>query len=335
MEDETNKKIAELAFEAAMRKRFIYPPKDTLLVTGGKRKINFTLPPEELEKIEKEDEQHQESFLRILLKSPFEEYAKDIYQALSQIRYANVEFLNESRRKEVLAHLQKELEIATALLVCKTDTNGIIISSAKKRCKLPTFLKQKIEMALESEYKDADLDSSPMTYDEAREILECDLSEDVHDFIDNYWREYAIEAGLSAEEIAGGYSYDDIDDDMIEYYRSGSYLKREITIEQIQETINELKDRIKAKQRKGAPRTNERQYSALLVFIKYGCKKKHEHLGYAYECLDHWGFIEDEIKNGWNKTNKYANIQYMKRLFDECTNYKLVIKSDTNYQMSN
>ena len=41
-------------------------------------------------------------------------------------------------------------------------------------------------MALESEYKDADLDSSPMTYDEAREILECDLSEDVHDFIDNY-----------------------------------------------------------------------------------------------------------------------------------------------------
>ena len=38
------------------------------------------------------------------------------------------------------------------------------------------------------------------SYDEAREILECDLSEDVHDFIDNYWREYAIEAGLSAEE---------------------------------------------------------------------------------------------------------------------------------------
>ena len=108
MEDETNKKIAELAFEAAMRKRFIYPPKDTLLVTGGKRKINFTLPPEELEKIEKEDEQHQESFLRILLKSPFEEYAKDIYQALSQIRYANVEFLNESRRKEVLAHLDRK-----------------------------------------------------------------------------------------------------------------------------------------------------------------------------------------------------------------------------------
>ena len=50
MEDETNKKIAELAFEAAMRKRFVYPPKDTLLVTGGKRKINFTLPPEELER---------------------------------------------------------------------------------------------------------------------------------------------------------------------------------------------------------------------------------------------------------------------------------------------
>lgn len=326
MENEANKKIAELAFNAVLKQKNIYPPKDTLLVSGDTGRPDLEMSPEEFDEFQKKEKNHKNAFSRILIKSPFEDYTENIYQELLQIKYANVEFIKESRRKKALAYFKEKIEIATALLVCKTNTDGIGISNAKQRCKLSSFLKKKIEIALESEYKDAGLDYSPMTYDEGKEILENTLSEDVRDFIDEYWEEYAQESGLDALERLGGYSYDDIDDGMIEYYISGSSVKREITIEQIQKTIEELEEGVKANQRKGAPRVNEKPYSALLVFTKYGCEKKHKHLEYVYECLDHFGFIEDSIKNGWNETNKYPKIQYMKRLFNECINYKLVIR---------
>jgi len=328
MKNDVNKKLTASVLKAAMKQKNVCPLKDTILVHGDTGRPDLEMSPEDFEEFQKKENERKRDFSRILIKSPFEQYSENIYQELSQIKSSNVEFVEESRRKEALAYFKKHIEIATALLICKTDTAGIGINNAKQRCKLSPYLKKEIEIVFESEYEDAKLDYSPMTYDEGKEILENNLCGDTHDFIDDYWEEYALENDLSEEEMSGGYSYDDIDDDMIEYYISCASLKREITVEQIQETLERLKEGANANQRKGAPRTNEKPYSALLVFIKYGCKKTHKHLEYVYECLDLFGFIEDLIKSGWTETNKYPKIQYMKSLFDECMRYKLVINPE-------
>lgn len=326
----TNKRLADLVPEIAMKQKSIYPLKDTILVSGEMERPNLKISSEELYISQEREKEHKNAFSRILIKSPFEEYTKDIYQELSRIKYSSVIFVGESRRKNILTYLQDKVEIAKALLVCKEDFNGINISNAKQKCKLSLPLKENIEAVIESQYKEAQLNYSPITYDEGKDILENHQSEDIQNFIDDYWEEYALENDLSAEEKSGGYSYDDIDNDMIEYFISGNDIKREITPIQVQNTIERLQKEIKAYQKKGAPRTNEKLYSALHVFIKYGCRKKHQHLKYIYECLDHFGLIEESIKNGWSETNKYANIQYMKRLFDECSKYKLIIEPSSS-----
>lgn len=325
MENKESKSVREFEHKPSIIKGNIHPPKDTILVSGDIGRPDLEMSPEKFYEFQKKKEKHRNDFIRILIKSPFEEYTEKIYQELLQIKYGNVEFVEESRRIKALAYFREKKEIATALLVCKTDTDGIGINNAKQRCKLSPFLKKKIEAVLEAEYEDSGLDYTPMTYEEGKERLENNLCEDVRGFIEDYWEEYAQENGLNAEERSGGYSYDDIDDDMIEYFISGSKMKREITIDQIRETIAKLEEGVRANQRKGAPRINEKPYSALLVFIKYRCRKTHKHLKYAYDCLDHFDLIDNSTKSGWDETDKYPKIQYIKRLFDECINYRLVV----------
>jgi len=325
MENDVNKELTNSVLKARMKQKSICPVKDTLLVHGDTGRPDLGMSPEEFDEFQKKEKKRKSAFSRILIKSPFEEYTENIYQELSQIESANVEFVEESRRKESLAYFKKLTEIATALLICKTDTAGIGISNAKQRCKLSPYLKKEIEAIFESEYKGFRLNYSPLTYDEGKKILKNNRYKDARDFIDDYWVEHTLGNDLGAQEKSGKYSYHDINDDMIKCFISVTRMKRKITVEQIQETLERLKEKEKVNQRKGAPRINEKPYSALLVFIKYGCKKTHKHLEYVYECLDLFGFIEDLIKKGWTETNKYPKIQYMKRLFDECMSYKLVI----------
>lgn len=100
------------------------------------------IEPEDLEFLNSKAKQHKNDFLRILLKTEFESYSESIYQDLVLVKYGNTKSLSESARKSRLDYLQKELDIANSLMILKADTNGVDISNAKQKYKLPFFYKR-------------------------------------------------------------------------------------------------------------------------------------------------------------------------------------------------
>lgn len=123
------------------------------------------------------------------------------------------------------------------------------------------------------------------------------------------------------------YCYGDTpSDDIVETFAEENLTKcKNITLEQIQTVISELQEGVKKYNKKGRPIKNIQSYAALLVFEKYGLQATNKQLKTVYECLEYWGFIEDEIKKGWtNIGSKYPEIQYIKAMFKESKKYKLV-----------
>lgn len=260
-------------------------------------------------------------FIRILLKTPYEKEAERIFKKLTVIKNGDAKILEEERRKRKLERAIELKSIAESLLICKNG--GITELKGKAYTTKPTSNTSKlIESKLEEEYKTANLHYEHMTFDEGKNILENRLCEDVEDFIRNYWIEWANEVGLSKEEIAsGGYN---IDNDLIEYYIEGQELAKEITIKQIESKIKELDEEIKANKKKGAPKKNLKLHCAILVFQESGlCKGKAQDLKTIYECLDYMGFIDTQLKEGWEKKGTYqAEISFIKSVYREAEKYR-------------
>ena len=111
---------------------------------------------------------------------------------------------------------------------------------------------------LEEKYKMYGLHYEPMTFTEGKEIIEKKLSNDVRDFVSDYWRQYAEMNGISEDEMQG--CLDQIDDEMIEILKSCKNfcphfhlslqsacnetlkrMNRHYTIEQFKEIVKKLK----------------------------------------------------------------------------------------------
>lgn len=332
MEDETSKKIAELAFEAAIKLKDIHTQKreDILRVEKITIPTEQKTEPKNLKFLNFMSEDHKNDFLRILLKTEFESYSENIYQDLAIVKYGNAESLSESARKNCLDSLQKKLDIANSLMILKADTNGINISNAKQKYKLPSFIKDQIEAEVEKLYRLYGLDLVPMLYEEAKDILNTAFSYPEYDYsveevtgttkwiCDNY--------GVSFSEFMDHFYKSTPPDDVIETFAEENLtICENITLEQIQTVINDLQEGIKRYNKKGRPIKNIQSHAALLVLEKYGLQATNKQLKTAYECLEYWGFIEDEVKKGWtNICNKYPEIQYVKALFKESKKYKLI-----------
>lgn len=189
------------------------------------------------------DKYSTEIFEYILKDTPFAKYASDIFNKLLSIKYGNVRLLEEERMNHNREYFQRQKDIAEALLFCKAYKKLELCAGGKKS-ELSERIKKIVEEELEKDYKEAYLNYEPMTIEEGKEILEQNLCENVHEFIDEYWHQYADELGLDAEERTGGYDYDDITDDMVEMYIEGKEMSVEITKEQIEKklaSINEAK----------------------------------------------------------------------------------------------
>lgn len=270
----------------------------------------------------------KEVFYYILSDTPFGKYASDIFDNLLSIKFGNVSLMEEERMKHNKEYFQKKKDIAESLFLCKKNKElGLCVDGRQSR--LPANIKEIIENALECNYRIARLDYEPMTFEEGKEILEQNLCEDVHKFIDDYWHQYADELGLTAEERAGGYDYNDITDDMIEMYIEGKEMPVEITEEQIKGKISFLNEAIKhnTPQRKGAPKKNLKLHCAINVFQdtkQYApCNRTYRTI---YKCLDFLGMIDDGQKKVWETSIiPHPEISWMKQLCKEASKYQAII----------
>lgn len=292
--------------------------KRTIIIEVSKEDIK----PKEFGKLENDgasdkDEEMENGFCRILLKTPFEECTKNIYDDLLLIKFGDVKIEKEEKRKYSLELYRSLKEIAESLLTCKTarsiEIRGIL------KAKLPSDIKIKLESELEKQYKEHDLNFEDMTFEEGENILKNHLCDDVYEAIGDYWREYADEMDLGEEERAGGYSYDNIDDDIVYYYIEGKRVEKKITPAQIKRQLKWINEAIKANTRHGAPPKNIKLNCAARVFMeldKYRPSSKIYRIMFA--CLDYMGFIDDEQKKRWGKDKRYQpEIAFIKSVCKE------------------
>lgn len=270
----------------------------------------------------------KEVFCYILKGTPFERYAFDIFDKLLSIKYGNVSLSEEERMMHMREYFQKQKDIAESLLLCK-ENKELGLCAGSRQSRLPANIKEIIEKVLEDDYRESKLNFEPMTFEQGKEILEQNLCEDVHGFIDDYWNQYAYELGFTAEEMAGGYSYDDITDDMVEMYIADKEMSVEITEEQIKGKILSLKKEIKeyTPTRKGAPKKNIKLHCAINVFQdtkQY--KPSNKTYRIIYECLDFLEMIDKKLKKMWaTTTSPNPEVSYMKALCREASKYQAKI----------
>ena len=328
MNDEVKNKIAQLAFEAAMKQDIHAKPKDNrdiIKVSEVEITPEMEIEPEDLEVLTSEAEKHKKDFLRILLKTEFENNAEQIYQYLCRIKYANIEILSETIRKQNLDRCQDELKTAQLLFLLKTETKKVSLKGGRLECELLNSIKNKIENEIEKLYISMGLNLVPMPYEEAEDILRAGISHPDFDFTDgatgatawlcNYYGVTYNELIYAGEE--------ELTEDAIENYAGEHLIDTEITPEQIKNTIDESLDEIKLYSRKGRPKKNERLYAALSVFADIIPLSKNKQFKIVYECLDYFNLIDVDIKKLWNSSSKYPEIQYLKASYKQSKKYRI------------
>lgn len=259
-----------------------------------------------------------DKFCRILLKTDFENYSTELYNKLYWIRNGKVEMPFEEYRKVALKFLQSRLDLAETLLMFKQGKGNFIISSAKTSKKLPDELIGKMEELIEQQYKEWNLDTTPVTEVEREEYEKAHEEEDeeaagydekeqrdLEEEGDEDGQVHPTFTDMIMSICEAGYEYQ-------RNWRIGLLnRKRDITIEQINYTIKELGDEMKIYSKKGAPVKNEKLIAAVLLFSELKEKLSNRDFRTIYECCDHFGLIDELVKVGWHESNKYPEISYI------------------------
>ena len=136
----------------------------------------------------KETEEY--NFSRILTKTPFEDSAKTIYDDLCRIKTGDISIQEEKARKLRLDNDRRCLSIAKNLLILYTSDKVSLKTNNYEEDLKPEMKKILAEAILEK-YKELHLNYSEMTFNEGKEILENNLCDDIDEFKNEYWEEYA------------------------------------------------------------------------------------------------------------------------------------------------
>ncbi|PDP59655.1 hypothetical protein [Prevotella intermedia] len=257
------------------------------------------------------EETEEYKFCRILTKTPFEDDAKAIYDDLCRIKTGDISIQKEEERQRSLKHDRTCLGVANALLVLSTN-NEVSLKGKNYEKELNPEMKKMLEEATLKIYKELRLDFTDMTFEEGKEILEGNLCDDIYEFMDEYWEEYAFEMGLNSEERAGGWNPEYIDDDMIWCYIGGKALQREITKQQITSVISTLEKDIKNNTKNGRPIKNIRLLCAIHVFMKqHNYRPNNSIYRIIGECVCFMELIDEDVIKGWkDKLKKKEPGQY-------------------------
>lgn len=262
----------------------------------------------------------QEKELRLCLNGTrFQEKASFIFGQLFTICNANIESVEESRRKRSLLYLKECLEIAEALLTCKTASSVIYISSEKyKETVLPSTIRNTLEKELEKTYIDHKLSIRNMSYKEGEELLKCVFGFPFKD--KNTWEYRKPILDWLCERYDTNYqgfidSYlckEPTEDDVKDFINDKYFICSEIECEQIKDTIKEIKRLIKENTTKGAPIKNLRQLYAVRVFRKLGLSSRSDDLRLMLKCLKIMQLYPKDITTGikwlqsiYRNTDKY------------------------------
>lgn len=275
-----------------------------------------------------------EGLCRILIKTSFEknnEYICTHLYAITKSKEVMVQ--GEKQRLKYLKFYQEQLDIAEALLVCKstTESDYITINNAKGKAKLPASLVPMMEDYLVGKFKEYRLNLSDMTFEEAKDELETSFGGYTEEWVKNYWNEYADSYGFNDEEKEMYMESDAIDDELIGEYAEQHQVEREITIELIKEKIKKIKERVKFYTKKGAPIKNTRLISALCLFTSIKEKLNNQDYKTIYDCLNFLGLISESMKKSWADKKGYHEIQYIKSLHKTCNKYNIQIIDTTEW----
>lgn len=257
------------------------------------------------------EETEEYEFCRILTKTPFEDDAKAIYDDLCRIKTGNISIQEEKERQRILECGRRCLSVANAMLIFSTN-DEVSLKGQNYEKELNFEMKKILEKATLERYKELHLNFSEMTFEEGKEILENNLCDDVYEFMNEYWEEYASEMGLNSEERAAGWNPEYIDDDMIWCYIAGKDMEREITKQQIKSVISAQEKVIKDNTKKGRPIKNVRLLCAINVFMRHhNYNPSNSIYRIIGECVSFMGLIEEDVIKGWkDKVKKKESGQY-------------------------
>lgn len=251
----------------------------------------------------------------------FEDKAGFIFDKLYTICNANIESVEESRKKRSLLHLKECLEIAESLLICKTASSNIYISSEKyKETVLPSTIRTILEKELEKTYIDYKMSIREMSYKEGEELLRgvfmypfrdentWEYRKPVLDWIcERYNTDYQ---GFIDDYLCKEPTMEDIQDFITDKY----YSCEEIECEQIKDTIEEIKQLIKENTTKGAPIKNLRQLYAVRVFRRLGFSSKNDDLRLMLKCLKVMQLYPKDVT---------SNIKWLQSIYRNTDKYKI------------
>ena len=281
------------------------------------------------------EETEEYKFCRILIKTPFENSAKAIYDDLCKIKTGNISILEEDIRKKRLNDDRQCLDVANALLILSTN-DKVSLKANNYEEEINSEMKKILEKVTLDRYKEFHLNFSEMTFEDGKEILENNLCDDIDEFKGEYWEEYATEMGLTPEERAGEWDSSYIDDDMIWYYIGGKDMEREITKQQIKSVISRLKKSIKDNTKKGRPIKNIRLLCAINVFIKHHNNKPNNNIySIIGECICFMKLIDEDVIKGWEDKIKkketgqyfYPLTSYIKQMYIKAKTLELTISA--------
>ena len=136
---------------------------------------------------------------------------------MCRIKTGDISIQEEKARKLRLDNDRRCLSIAKNLLILYTS-DKVSLKTNNYEEDINPEMKKILEEAILEKYKELHLNYSEMTFNEGKEILENNLCDDIDEFKNEYWEEYATEMDLSPEERTGGWVSDYIDDDMIWCY---------------------------------------------------------------------------------------------------------------------
>lgn len=263
---------------------------------------------------------NQEKDLNLCLNGTrFQERTGYIFEQLYIICNANIESVEESRRKRSLLYLKECLEIAEALLICKTTNSAIYISNEKyKETILSSTIRDTLEKELEKTYIEHRLSVRDMSYKEGEELLKGVFVFPFRD--ENTWEcrkpilDWLCERyGTNYQGFIDNYlCKEPTEDDVQDFINDKYYFCEEIECEQIKDTIGEIKQLIREKTTKGAPIKNLRQLYAVRVFRRLGLSSRNDDLRLMLQCFKIMHLYPENVTTGikwlqsiYRNTDKY------------------------------
>ena len=268
-----------------------------------------------------------EEFRRILINTHFENHSIFLCNHLFAIKKSKKGVVSENElREDYNKYYNELLELTESLLIiCKSKTESvrIAISNPREQSKLPTSMNTIIERILIDKFKDAGLSSRRMTFEESKNILENNLSDDIDDFLKFYWDNIAKFSCANNDKIKH-IDYTQINDDVINEYASLHQVEMEINTELIEEKLHEIRKKIKSFSQQGAPIKNAKLLAATHLFCEIKGNLSNQEYRTIYKSLDFFDLIPHDIKENWKNKKGYPEIQYMKSLRNQCKKYNIL-----------